>query len=441
MVEENAPFYAGASTITRTEFRTTEAGLAKAYLDDVFVYIYDTPGTYLSAPIGAAENIESATVSWNATLNSQNMTISLSRDGGTTWTTASNGVEYTFTGGEPVGNELRYRVEMNTTDSFYSPFLHSITMSYSTDVSLNYINFTGASTGSRFGYSVASAGDIGGNSISDIIIGAPRNGTGGAVYVFNGTGGAWSYPDSVSASSANYTKSSSTSNELFGWSVAPAYDVTDDGINGVLVGAPGNSTPDANSGAGYVLQRAVVVPPPPAGVTLEKTASVDTIASGEDFSYTIWFNVTDAVDDIWIGDTLASGLFFDGVDWHYTVTSGSLTHSSFSYDSGTRKLLWHFTNVQPGNYSITINVTYIGSNDGRTLVNTANATWTGEPDGIESNAVYVNVIPTFSDMALPVTVSLVLFFLIGGRKGHGKRKKRSKTTGTAHRPHNQGHKQ
>jgi hypothetical protein len=255
-----AAFYAACANIARIEFRSgsTSTGV-EAYLDDVFVYSYNTPGTYTSASITSSEDISAATLSWSATLYSQTMTISVSRDGGTTWTAVSNGVEYGFTGSEPTGNVLKYRVQMSTTNTFYSPILHSITMSYATTVSLNYITLTGQSSGDRFGWSVHGAGDLGGDGIEDIIIGAPyRNSGAGTVYIFNGSA---TMASAISAANADYIKNGTQANEHFGWSVCKAGDLDDDGRNDVIAGAPlkDNST---DTDAGWVQALCIIIPVP-----------------------------------------------------------------------------------------------------------------------------------------------------------------------------------
>ncbi|MDG6221367.1 MAG: integrin alpha, partial [Candidatus Thermoplasmatota archaeon] len=404
-------FYEPTGDIGFIQIATTAAGTGTFYVDDVFIYTpYETPGTFISTPLTSTEDISTATVSWNATLNSQNLTVSVSRDGGTTWTTVSNGVEYSFTGSEPTGKALKYRLQMNTSNTLVSPVVHYVTLSHTTSVSLNYINFTGAASGSRFGHSVASAGDFSGDGNTDIIIGAPYNGTGGAVYVFNGTGGDWAYASSVSASSANYTRQSSVSNELFGWSVDAAYNVKSSAYNATLVGAPGNSTPAADSGAAYVL--AVVVPPPEGDVELSKTANVTSIGNGGKIGYTVSFTVNSAVSGLKIKDTLPEGVTVNSI----FVSGGFVLNTDYTQQNSGRTYYWNFsTTVQPGSYYILINVTYTGPNDGRSLLNTATANWTDNDHELVAMVV-VPVIPFFSELAIPLIALLILYHVASGGK-------------------------
>jgi hypothetical protein len=107
---------------------------------------------------------------------------------------------------------------------------------------LHYGSATGISTspsltlelnvaGARFGYSVASAGDVDGDGYADAIIGAPNAPGGGRAYVFMGG------PGGLSTSPA-YTLTGAAGAE-FGSSVCTAGDINADGYAEVIVGAPG----------------------------------------------------------------------------------------------------------------------------------------------------------------------------------------------------------
>lgn len=83
--------------------------------------------------------------------------------------------------------------------------------------------------GAGFGWSVASGGDLNGDGVPDLIIGAFAQDGEGKVYVFDGhTGKLFRtlVPPQPSGSSA------------FGWSVAAAGDLTHDGLSEIVVGAP-----------------------------------------------------------------------------------------------------------------------------------------------------------------------------------------------------------
>ncbi|MCK5560496.1 MAG: DUF2341 domain-containing protein, partial [Thermoplasmata archaeon] len=95
----------------------------------------------------------------------------------------------------------------------------------------------------NFGFSVANAGDVNGDSVDDIIVGAPGyDNDRGRAYVF--LGGPW-LTDSYSANDANVTLNGGAQGDEFGWDVSGAGDFNKDGFNDIIVSAPGN-----NSGTG-----------------------------------------------------------------------------------------------------------------------------------------------------------------------------------------------
>ncbi len=85
----------------------------------------------------------------------------------------------------------------------------------------------------HFGWSVSSAGDVNGDGFSDVIIGAYKYDNGetdeGRVYVYHGS------PSGLTVS-PNWTAEGNESNAVFGYSLATAGDVNNDGYSDILIG-------------------------------------------------------------------------------------------------------------------------------------------------------------------------------------------------------------
>ncbi len=113
--------------------------------------------------------------------------------------------------------------------------------------------------GDCVGYSVSSAGDINGDGLMDLLIGAPTADTGfadaGKTYVVFGTETAADVNLSdVAAGEGGFVIEGFSGNDMSGKAVSAAGDVNGDGYDDLIVGSPfGNEGGGSNSGAAYVV--------------------------------------------------------------------------------------------------------------------------------------------------------------------------------------------
>ncbi len=131
--------------------------------------------------------------------------------------------------------------------------------------------FNGEANQDQFGFSVSDAGDVNGDGISDLVVGAPRHdvmGTtdAGRVYIFSGA-------DNSQLATADGTE---VSGQL-GWSVAGVGDVNGDGTPDVVAGARLEDGNGVNSGKIYVFS----------GVDLSVIVSQNGPSGSAQFGYSV----------------------------------------------------------------------------------------------------------------------------------------------------------
>jgi hypothetical protein len=107
----------------------------------------------------------------------------------------------------------------------------------------------GNEVNARFGYSVASAGDVNGDGYADVIVGANEYDNGesdeGRAYVYHGSASGLS-------TAAAWTAESNLALASFGYSVASAGDVNGDGYADVIIGANEYDNGESDEGRAYV---------------------------------------------------------------------------------------------------------------------------------------------------------------------------------------------
>jgi len=93
---------------------------------------------------------------------------------------------------------------------------------------------SGAAAGDRFGFSVAAAGDVNGDSFPDVLVGAPGVQTTGLGYA-HVVSGLWLWRGA--GTQYLYTFKGAAAGDMYGFAVAGAGDVDQDGVGDLLIGA------------------------------------------------------------------------------------------------------------------------------------------------------------------------------------------------------------
>ena len=140
----------------------------------------------------------------------------------------------------------------------------------------NGFALNGEVDGDRNGFAVSSAGDVNGDGLDDLIVGAALgtgNGTGsGKTYiVFGKTTSTALNLASVAAGNGGFVIQGEAAGDVSGRSVSSAGDMNGDGYADLLVGAPGSDTTGSDAGKGYVIYGGDFT----ASVTQQGTTAVD----------------------------------------------------------------------------------------------------------------------------------------------------------------------
>ncbi len=116
----------------------------------------------------------------------------------------------------------------------------------------------GASGGDRSGHSVSNAGDVNGDGLDDLIVGANRDDPNGAnsgasFVVFGKSDGTAVELSDVESGSGGFVINGASGGAYSGYSVNNAGDVNGDGLDDLIVGAPGGSANGSFAGASFVV--------------------------------------------------------------------------------------------------------------------------------------------------------------------------------------------
>ena len=187
------------------------------------------------------------------------------------------------------------------------------------------ITITGESGDDDFGWNVAPAGDVNGDGIPDVIVGAPSNdavaGFAGRAYLFYGP-----FTGNINAADADAIISAEAFGDNLGFSVASAGDVNNDGFDDIIIGARSNDTRGIQSGRVYLFYG-------PLNGSLAAT-DADAIVSGAAFDE-LGRAVApagdlngDGFDDILLGTDIAGGSFQGQVFLFNGPLSGERTAAS-----------------------------------------------------------------------------------------------------------------
>ena len=130
------------------------------------------------------------------------------------------------------------------------------TISSTIEINSNTPNGPNLKNNDYFGYSIANIGDLNGDGISDIAVGAPFDDTGdtsqGSVHIlfmsYNGT-----VSDAIEINSNTPNGPVLTSYDYFGSSIANIGDLNGDGISDIAVGAPGDNAGGPDRGAIHIM--------------------------------------------------------------------------------------------------------------------------------------------------------------------------------------------
>ena len=149
------------------------------------------------------------------------------------------------------------------------------------------------------GHSVSAAGDVNGDGIDDLIVGAPYSLNGGSAYVIYGMAGATRGTVNLVGLSEydGFIVQGDAAGDGAGFSVSGVGDANGDGIDDLIVGAPSASDGGIEAGVAYVIYGSAPLPFAPAAIDLTTLIPArGFIVQGDAAGDNAGFSVSDAGD-------------------------------------------------------------------------------------------------------------------------------------------------
>ncbi|MDZ4712487.1 MAG: integrin alpha, partial [bacterium] len=147
----------------------------------------------------------------------------------------------------PNSKSKEFQIVVNDEDAVYPITIDPLSSTATWTAEINQAS-------ANFGWSVATAGDVNGDGYSEVIVGAPYYDNGqtdeGGVFVYHGSINGLSL-------TPNWTKEINQASALFGWSVATAGDINGDGYSDVIIGSPTYDSVQSDEGRAYVYSGSV----------------------------------------------------------------------------------------------------------------------------------------------------------------------------------------
>jgi len=171
----------------------------------------------------------------------------------------------------PNPKNSKFQIVVNDEDAVYPITIDPLSSTPTWTAEINQAS-------AKFGWSVATAGDVNGDGYSEVIVGAP--------YYDNGhtdEGGVFVYHGSITglSLSPNWIKESNQASSLFGWSVATAGDINGDGYSDVIIGSPTYDSLQTDEGRAFVYNGSA------SGLQSGYSWKYETNQAGENFGYSV----------------------------------------------------------------------------------------------------------------------------------------------------------